>query len=134
MLLLTRVHDGDAVPHEGVDECVFGEVDVGGPASDAGDVVAFCEDAEDADVFAGGLHVVDYGDETVCPGGVGEKGDDGVVGGEVEDAVEVVLVVAYVGWVGGDDLPHAEDPCCFSEGAPEVFVDVLDGVDAETVD
>jgi hypothetical protein len=46
----------------------------------------------------------------------------------------VVLVVAYVGWVGGDDLSHAEDACCLSEGAPEVFVDVLDGVDAETVD
>ena len=45
----------------------------------------------------------------------------------------MVLIVACVGWGRGDYLTDAEYVCGLSEGGPEIFIDMLDGVNAETV-
>jgi hypothetical protein len=66
-------------------------------------------------------------------GGV-EEGHEGVVGGVVDDAVDVGLVGTCVVWVAGYDFTGCKDRGGGLEGGPEGSAYVFCCVDAEAVD
>jgi hypothetical protein len=59
---------------------------------------------------------------------------DGEVHGVVEEAGEVVLVVAYVSWVSVEVLAHLEHSSGFSVLPPEVLWNFGDSIDSNSVE
>lgn len=129
--LLTR---GYTVSEQDVSQSVLGKSHVLVEVGEAGHVVVLGEGAESEDVRAA---IAGLGAETseVVEVTTEEDGTEGVVLHVVGHTGEEVpgLVTAEVTRVTGQDLTEGEDTGGVDEAGKELIVDVLGGVDAETV-
>ena len=133
-LLGAVVEEGDASGGEGEGEGALEESLVVSAVEESGVVVVVHEEAEGVDVSElGGLFVPSIGN-TSHGLAVHEGVLDGEVHGVVEEACQVVLVVAYVGRVAVEDLAHLEDASCLTELRPEILGHLRDGVDSDAVE
>lgn len=51
----------------------------------------------------------------------------------IQDAVNIVLVIAGVTWVSIEDLPDSIDTCRVIKSRPEGLLDMLYGIDAQSI-
>lgn len=53
--------------------------------------------------------------------------------GVIQDTVNVVLIVAGVNWISIENLPNSVDACCVIESRPKGLLDMLHGIDAQSI-